>query len=176
MKSQHTPLGVQKSFESPRERRRPSCYLPHRQAPGSPGGPVWLAVRSTGGQRDLPAEIRRTLHDLSPNLAVLSIERTEDVLCRTRRQERVLAIVSGSFAAVRPCSHTSGSMASWPSRRLGARGSLGSGSRSAQHEAASSCWLEGEPDAGAGRRRHRSTGGHGRDVPSQESPLRRCSH
>jgi predicted permease len=95
-------IGVMRdtTFESPRERARPSFYLPHRQATGSPGGLVWLAVRPTGTQGDLPAQIRRTLHDLSPHLAVLSIERAEDVLDRTHGQERLLAIVSGSFAAV----------------------------------------------------------------------------
>ena len=88
------------TFEAPRERARPSFYLPHRQAPGSPGGLVWLAVRSVGEPRDLPAHIRQTLHALSPDLAVLSIERAEEALARTRGQERLLAIVSGSLAVV----------------------------------------------------------------------------
>ena len=88
------------TFEAPREHARPSFYLPHRQAPGSPGGLVWLAVRSTGEPHDLPTQVRRTLHTLSPNLAVLSIEPADEVLARTRGQERLLAIVSGGFATV----------------------------------------------------------------------------
>ena len=53
------------TFESPREPPRPTFYLSHRQATGRPGGIVWFAVRSTGGRPDLPAQIRRTLRDLS---------------------------------------------------------------------------------------------------------------
>jgi predicted permease len=88
------------TFESPREPPRPTFYLSHRQATGSPGGIVWFAVRSPGARPDLPAQIRRTLHDLSSNLAVLSIECAGDVLDRARGQERLLAMVSASFAVV----------------------------------------------------------------------------
>jgi predicted permease len=88
------------SFEAPREPPRPTFYLSHRQAAGSPGGLVWLAVRSTAGQPDPSVQIRHTLRDFSSNLAVLSIERADDGLDRARGQERLLAMVSGSFAVV----------------------------------------------------------------------------
>jgi predicted permease len=87
-------------FESPREAPQPTFYLPHTQAEGRPGGLVWLAVRPASAGDELPSQIRRTLRELSPNLAILSIERMGDALDRARAQERLLAIVSIGFAAV----------------------------------------------------------------------------
>jgi hypothetical protein len=88
------------AFESPREGPRPSFYLSHRQEAGSPGGIVWLAIRTNDSPADLPASIRRTLLEISPNLAVLSIEHASEALDRARGQERLLAVTSGSLALV----------------------------------------------------------------------------
>lgn len=74
-------------------------YVPYRQQVGKLGI-MCLAVRTSGNPASVVASIRRELHEIDPDLPVLSIATVEEQLDGILIQERLTAVLAGAFGIV----------------------------------------------------------------------------
>ena len=93
-------IGVVKDQKSAPRDQRGIWYVPYAQATNQLRGTWYVAIRTTGDPRRIANAVRQRLKAIDPALPVFSIATVDEHLDATVSQERLLTILSLSFAAI----------------------------------------------------------------------------